>query len=72
MVQRLKITHFYTIPCVLQKLKNNGDEHVKKYDLTSLKTIAVGMLKHTKPQAITELCHLVLHASDLHPELIFT
>ena len=43
MVQRLKITHFYTIPCVLQKLKNKGDEYVKRYDLTSLKTIAVGM-----------------------------
>ena len=43
MVQRLKITHFYTIPCVLRKLKNKGDEYVKKHNLTSLKIIAVGM-----------------------------
>ena len=48
MVQRLKITHFYTIPCVLQKLKSKGDEHVKKFDLSSLKVIAVGMLRYTE------------------------
>ena len=50
MVQRLKITHFYTIPSVLQKLKSEGDEHVEKYDLSSLKIIAVGvfMIVHYK------------------------
>lgn len=43
MVQRLKVTHFYAIPCVLQKLKKKGDVHVRNYNLTSLRTIAVGM-----------------------------
>ena len=43
-VQRLKLTNFYTIPCVLQKLKSSGDKYVEKYDLSSLKMLIVGRL----------------------------
>ena len=47
MVEKFKVTHFCTIPYVLEKLKSYGDDHVKKHDLSSLKIIAVGMFYHT-------------------------
>ena len=42
MVDRLKITHLYTIPTVMKFLMKAGDEHIDKYSLSSLKVLALG------------------------------
>ena len=42
MIDRLKITHMYTIPTVMKFLMKAGDEHVDKYSLSSLKVLALG------------------------------
>ena len=42
MIDRLKITHLYTIPTVMKFLMKAGDEHVKKYSLSTLKVLALG------------------------------
>ena len=42
MIDRLKITHLYTIPTVMKFLMKAGDEHVDKYSLSSLKVLALG------------------------------
>jgi acetyl-CoA synthetase len=39
MVQRHKITQFYTAPTAIRLLMRSGDEPVKKYDLSSLKVL---------------------------------
>ncbi|EEA08245.1 acetyl-coenzyme A synthetase, putative [Cryptosporidium muris RN66] len=38
-VQKYKITHFYTAPTALRALKRFGDEYVKKYDRSSLRIL---------------------------------
>ena len=43
MVQRQKITHFYTAPTALRLLLKAGDEWVHKYDRSSLRTLGCGM-----------------------------
>jgi len=42
MVDRLKLTHLYTIPTVIKFLMKAGDGHVDKYKLSSLKVLALG------------------------------
>ena len=42
MIDRLKITHLYTIPTVMKFLMKAGDEHVEKYSLSSLKVVTLG------------------------------
>ena len=42
MVDRLKLTHLYTIPTVIKFLMKAGNEHVDKYNLSSLKVLALG------------------------------
>ena len=42
MIDRVKITHLYTIPTVMKFLMKVGDEHVDKYTLSSLKVLALG------------------------------
>lgn len=42
MVQRLKITHFYTAPTALRMLIKKGDEWVRKYDRSSLRILGCG------------------------------
>ena len=42
MVQRQKITHFYTAPTALRLLLKAGDEWVHKYDRSSLRILACG------------------------------
>ncbi|MCA9385047.1 acetate--CoA ligase [Candidatus Dojkabacteria bacterium] len=37
--QDYKVTQFYTSPTAIRKLESFGDEYVKSYDLTSLKTL---------------------------------
>lgn len=39
MIQRHKITQFYTAPTAIRLLMRTGDEPVKKYDLSSLKVL---------------------------------
>jgi len=39
MIQRHKITQFYTAPTAIRLLMRSGDEPVKKYDLSSLKIL---------------------------------
>ncbi len=39
MVERLKITHFYTAPTAIRAIQRDGDEFVKKYDRSSLKVL---------------------------------
>ena len=39
MVQRHKITQFYTAPTAIRALASKGDSHVKKYDLSSLRVL---------------------------------
>lgn len=36
-VERYRVTKFYTAPTVIRMLIGAGDEHVKKYDRSSLK-----------------------------------
>lgn len=38
-VQRLKVNQFYTAPTAIRLLIKHGDEHVEKYDLSSLRTL---------------------------------
>ena len=40
MVDRLKVSQFFTVPSAIRHLMKVGDELVTKYDLSSLKTIA--------------------------------
>ena len=42
MIDRLKITHLYTIPTVMKFLMKAGDDHVDKYNLSSLKVFGLG------------------------------
>lgn len=42
MVDRLKLTHLYTIPTVIKFLMKAGNGHVDKYNLSSLKVLALG------------------------------
>ena len=42
MIDRLKVTHFYVIPTVMKFLMKAGDEHVDKYNLSTLKVLALG------------------------------
>jgi len=41
MVDRLKLTHLYTIPTVIKFLMKAGDDHVDKYNLSSLRVLAL-------------------------------
>ena len=40
MVERLKVNQFFTTPSAIRHLMKAGDEHVKVYDLSSLRTVA--------------------------------
>ena len=42
MVERLKLTQFYTAPTALRLLLKSGDEYVKKYDRSSLRILGSG------------------------------
>jgi len=42
MVDRLQLTHLYTIPTVIKFLMKAGNGHVDKYKLSSLKVLALG------------------------------
>lgn len=42
MVDRLKLTHLYTIPTVIKFLMKAGNGHVGDHDLSSLKVLALG------------------------------
>ena len=42
MIERLKITHLYTIPTVMKYLMKAGDKHVEKHNLSTLKVLALG------------------------------
>ena len=46
MVQRLKITHFYTAPTAIRMLIKKGDEWVKKYDRSSLRILGCGQINN--------------------------
>lgn len=39
MVERLKITHFYTAPTAIRAIQREGNEYVKKYNRSSLKLL---------------------------------
>ena len=43
MIERLKINHFSTSPSAIRQLMKHGNQHVLKYDLSSLKTIGTGI-----------------------------
>ena len=47
MVQRLKITHFYTAPTAIRMLIRKGDDWVKKYDRSSLRILGCGEHSNT-------------------------
>ena len=42
MVEKLNLTHLYIIPSVIKFLMTAGDDRVKKYNLSSLKVLALG------------------------------
>ena len=42
MVERLKVTHFYTAPTAIRMLLKFGDSWVSKYDRSSLRTLGCG------------------------------
>ena len=39
MIERYKVTILYTSPTALRMCKKMGDEHITKYDLSSLKNL---------------------------------
>ncbi len=41
-VDKLKLTHFYTVPFVLKQLKHSAPDRIEGYSLESLKVIASG------------------------------
>ena len=43
MIQRLRINQFYGAPTALRLLLRHGDDWVKQYDRSSLKTLGCGM-----------------------------
>lgn len=43
MVERLKITHFYTAPTAIRMLIKAGVDYVKKYDRSSIRILGCGM-----------------------------
>jgi len=43
MVERLKVNQFHTTPSAIRRLMKSGDKYIKKYDLSSLKTIGSGV-----------------------------
>ncbi len=45
-VERYKVTKFYTAPTVIRMLIGAGDEHVKKYNRSSLKVSIILMQNH--------------------------
>lgn len=47
MVQRLKINQFYGAPTAIRLLLKYGDEWVRKYDRSTLKTLGSGRGKRT-------------------------
>ena len=58
MVQRHKITVFYTAPTAIRSLMRFGDEAPNKYDLSSLKVLGtVGEMRDTKGQATARIIH---------------
>ena len=42
MIERLKITHFYTAPTALRMLIKAGDDYVTKYDRSSVRILGCG------------------------------
>ncbi len=42
MVERLNVTQLYTVPALLKHLKDEGDQHLKDYKRTSLRTLGSG------------------------------
>ncbi len=42
MVERLKLSHFYTAPTAIRLLLKAGDSWVKKYDTSSLRILGCG------------------------------
>ena len=44
MIERLKVDHFYTTPAFIRHLLKEGEDHVLKHDLSSLKTIGSGIV----------------------------
>ena len=43
MNERLKLTQIHTAPTALRLLLKAGDEHVKKYDRSTLRILGCGM-----------------------------
>ena len=42
-IERLKITQFFTTPSAFKLLMKAGDDHVQKHDISSLQVIGSGM-----------------------------
>ena len=42
-MDKLKVTHFYTVPSVLKQLRKEDETFISQYDLKSLKVISVGV-----------------------------
>lgn len=49
MVQRLKINQFYGAPTAIRLLLKYGDQWVRKYDRSTLKTLGSGTITFTVP-----------------------
>ena len=45
-VQRLQLNQFYTAPTAIRLLIKHGDDHVNKYDLSSLRTLGSVVLNY--------------------------
>ena len=71
MVQRLKITHFYTAPTAIRMLIKKGDEWVKKYDRSTLRILGCGK-KHILMLRNEILLHCVTFHSLLNLGLVLS
>ena len=49
MVERLKVTQFYTAPTALRLLLKSGNDYVKKYDRSSIRLLGCGEYTRQRP-----------------------
>ncbi len=59
-VERYKVTKFYTAPTVIRMLIGAGDEHVKKYNRSSLKVSIILTCPYHRSLSLRSNCFLVL------------
>ena len=67
MVERLKVTQFYTAPTALRLLLKSGNDYVKKYDRSSIRLLGCGeYTDYRQRPCSSSLSQLVSHSMTRH------